>query len=212
MMIIFQRVVTFSGPQEEVIPWAQEITAAVNERTELNASLWQGLFGGALGTLAWSSLVENMTAVGAAMDTLGQDEAYRDLVNRAEPWVDQPGEDHLLRVLHTAGGDYVRPDVGAFAEVTRATPAEGRLADARSWGVEIADMHSTLTHSTVLFGGSAYGHFGELVWLGILDSAAAVDEAAEAVGKDPDYVAKLDSGGPLFQPGTAVRTLARRIA
>lgn len=211
-MIIFQRVVTFRGPQEEVLPWAQEITGAVNERTELNASLWQGLFGGTLGTLAWSSLVENLTAVGAAMETLGQDQGYRGLVDKAQPWIDQPPEDHLLRVLHTAGGDYVRPDVGAFAEVTRATPAEGKLADARSWGVEIADMHSALTHATVLFGASAYGHFGELVWLGILDSAAAVDEAAEAVAKDPDYAAKLDGGGPLFQPGTAERFLSRRIA
>lgn len=210
-MIIFQRVVTFRGPQEEVIPWAQEITEAVNDRTELNASLWQGIFGGALGTFAWSSLVENLTAVGAAMEILGQDKGFQDLLNRAQPWVHQPGEDHLLRVLHTAGGDYVRPDVGAFAEVTRATPAEGRLGDATTWGVEIADMHSTLTHSTVLFGASAYGRFGELAWLGILDSAAAVDDAAEAVGKDPDYAAKLDSGGPLFQPGTAERTLARRI-
>jgi hypothetical protein len=211
-MIIFQRVVTFRGPQEEVIPWAQEITGAVNERTELNTSLWQGLFGGSLGTLAWSALVENLTAVEAAMETLAMDEGFQGLVNRAQPWLDQPGEDHLLRVLHTSGGDYVRPDVGAFAEVTRATPAEGRLADARAWGVEIADVHSKLTHSTVLFGASAYGRFGQLVWLGMFDSAAAVDEAAEAVGKDMDYVSMLDKGGPLFQPGTAEQSLARRIA
>jgi hypothetical protein len=211
-MIIFQRLVTFEGPPEEVTPWALEITEAVNQRTNLNVSLWQGLFGGPVGSLAWSALVENLTALEAATDSLGSDAAYLSLVSKARDWTRAPGEDFLLRMIHAAGGDYVRPAVGAYAEGTAAVPAEGKLAKAAAFGVEIADIHSKLTHSSVLFCTSEYGAFGEMRWLALYDSAAAVDAAAEAIAKDEDYSAKLDAAGELFVEGLARRTLARRIA
>jgi len=211
-MIIFQRLATFEGPPEEVAPWALEITEAVNQRTHLNVSLWQGLFGGPVGTLAWSALVDNLTVLEAATDSLAGDAAYLSLLSKARDWTRTPPEDFLLRMIHTAGGEYVRPDVGAYAEGTVAIPAEGKLAEAGAFGVEIADLHAKLTHASVLFCTSEYGAFGEMRWLALYDSAAAVDSAAEAITKDQDYGAKLDAAGGLFVEGLARRTLARRIA
>ena len=211
-MIIFQRQVTFEGPPEEVAPWALEITDAVNKSTHLNVSLWQGVFGGPVGTLGWSTLVDNLTALEAATDSLAGDASYLSLVAKARDWTSTPGVDVLLRMIHTAGGDYVRPGVGGYAEGTTAIPAEGKLAKAGAFGVEIADMHSELTHSSVLFCTSEYGAFGEMRWLAMYDSAAAVDAAAEAIAKDADYGEKLDDAGNLFVEGLARRTLARRIA
>lgn len=211
-MIIFQRLVTFEGPPEEVAPWALEVTDMVNKRTQLNVSLWQGLFGGPAGTLVWSALIDNLTALEAATDTLVGDAAYTSLLSKARDWTRTPPEDFLLRMIHTAGGDYVRPAVGAYAEGTVAVPAAGKLAEAGAWGVEISDVHSELTHSSVLFGTSEFGAFGEMRWLALYDSAAAVDAAAEAIAKDEDYGKKLDAAGDLFVQGLSRRTLARRIA
>ncbi|MEX2293083.1 MAG: hypothetical protein WD691_04790 [Acidimicrobiales bacterium] len=210
-MIIFQRMVTFEGPPDEVGAWAMEITEAVNKSTGLNASLWQGLFGGPAGTLVWSALVENLTALEAATDSIAGDAAYISLVKKARDWTAGPAEDSLLRMIHTAGGTYVRPDVGAYAEGTLAVPAEGKLAKATEFGVEISDIHSNLTHSSVLFCSSAYGSFAEMRWLAMYDSAAAVDHAAEVIAKDDDYAAKLDKAGDLFVEGITRRSLARRI-
>ncbi len=211
-MIIFQRMVTFDGPPDEVGTWALEITEEVNKRTQLNASLWQGLFGGPAGTLVWSALAENLTALEVATDTLMGDDAYLRLVKKARDWATGPAEDSLLRMLHTAGGTYVRPDVGAYAEVAMAVPAEGKMAEAAAFGVDISDMHSNLTHSSVLFCSSAYGLFGELRWMAMYDSATAVDHAAEVIAKDDAYLAKLDEAGHLFVDGLSRRTLGRRIA
>lgn len=211
-MQIFQRVVTFDGPPAEVGAWAMEVTEVVNKTTHLNTSLWQGLFGGPVGTLAWSALVDNLTALEVATDVLATDPAYLSLIARARDWMTTPPEDSLLRMIHTAGGEYVRPGVGAYSEVTMAIPSEGKLAKAGAFGVEIADMHSRLTHSSVLFCSSAYGAFGEMRWLALYDSAMAVDAAAELVAKDEDYGSKLDDAGKLFVEGMARRTLARRIA
>jgi hypothetical protein len=211
-MIIYQRVATFTGPPEEVMPWAVEITGAVNERTTLNASLWQGLSGGQLGTLGWSSVVENLTAVEAAFAKLAGDRGYLDLVAKAQDWVPVPGEDHILRMVHTAGGDYVRPDVGAYAEGTSAVPAGGKLAKAGEFGVKISDRHSKLTHSSVLFCTAEYGAYGEMRWLGLYESAAEVDHAAELIAKDEGYMKAIDGAADLFVEGLSRRTLARRIA
>jgi len=211
-MIIFQRLVTFEGPPEEIAPWALEITEAVKKRTQLNVSLWQGLFGGPAGTLVWSALVDNLTVLETATDSLVGDAAYASLLSKAQSWRTTPPEDYLLRMIHTTGGDYVRPDVGAYAEGTVGIPAQVKLAEAGAWGVEIADVHAKLTHSSVVFCTSEYGAFGELRWLALYDSAAAVDNAAEAIAKDQDYGAKVDAAGDLFVAGLARRTLARRIA
>ncbi len=211
-MIIFQRVLNLLGPPQEVLPWAMEVTEHVNAETELDVALWQSQFGQPLGTVAWTCILPNLTALEAATESLGADQAYVDLTSRAQDWISAPGEDHLIRISHVAGGDYKRPGVGAYAEMTAAVPAEGQLAAASAWAVEIADLHSDVTHAPVLFGGSAYGDFGLMAWVAFHDSAASVDEAAEAIGKDQAYVAKLDQGGDLFTPGSATRALARRIA
>src|SRR4029078_7140088 len=121
-------------------------------------------------------------------------------------------QDVLLRTIHTAGGDYVRPGVGAYAEGTTAIPAEGKLAKAGAFGVEIADLHSKLTRSSVLFCTSEYGAFGEMRWLALYDSAAAVDAAAEAIAEDEGYGEEVHAAGGLFVGGLARRRLARRIA
>lgn len=211
-MIIFQRVVTFRGPPEDVVPWAIEVTGAVNDIAHVNVSLWQGLFGGPVGTLGWSALIDNLTALEAASDSLAADAGYLALLARAQDWTAAPPEDSLLRMIHTAGGEYVRPAVGGYAEGTLAVPAEGKLAKATAFGVDIADYHSNLTHSSVLFCSSEYGAFGEMRWLALYDSAASVDAAAEIIAKDDDYAKRLDAAGDLFVEGMARRTLARRIA
>lgn len=211
-MIIFQRMVTFEGPPQDVAPWAMEITGLANDRTELDVTLWQGAFGGPIGTLVWSSLVENLTALEAATDTLAADEGYLALLARAQDWVRTPGQDSLLRVVHVAGGDYVRPGVGGYAEVTMATPAEGKARAAGEFGVAMADYHAEVTHASALFCSSDYGPFGELRWLALYDSAAHVDEAAQAIAKDTEYQERIDDAGDLFLEGSGTQALARRIA
>ena len=201
-MIIFQRLVTFEGPPEEVAPWALEVTDAVNKSTHLNVSLWQGVFGSPVGTLGWSTRVDNLTALEAATDSLAGDASYLSLVAKARDWTSTPGEDVLLRMIHTAGGDYVRPGVGGYAEGTTAIPAEGKLAKAGAFGVQMAELHAQLTHSSVLFCTSEYGAFGEMRWLAMYDSAAAVDAAAEAIAKDDGLRQEARRRWPLVRRGT----------
>lgn len=211
-MLIFQRMVTLQGPPEEAGVWAVEMTQLVNDRTDLEVSLWQGLFGVPLGSFAWTTRLPSLTALEAANDTLMGDQEYLAKVAEAGDWITAPGEDALVRVAHIAGGDYVRPEVGTYAETTLATPAPGRMGKAMGWGVEITDLVSNATHASALFGSNGFGEFGQLAWIGLFESAAAFDSAEEILAKDESYVQSIDSAGDLFQPGSARRSLARRIA
>lgn len=211
-MIIHQREMAFAGPLDEVAQWAVEMTELVNAKTDLDVSLWQGVYGGPLGTMVWSTQVDGLAHVDRVSTTLVQEKSYLALAEKARDWIAAPGIDRLMRVLHVSGGDYARPDVGAYAEGTTAVPAEGKLAEATAWGVEIADLHAELTHQAVLFGANVYGEYGELGWIGLSDDAAGIDRAAEATATDDRYLKSIDAAGPLFRPGSAQRRLARRIA
>ncbi len=211
-MIFFQRMLTLRGPLDEVGAWAMEITELVNKKSDLDVSLWQGVFGFPVGTMAWSTRVPNLTELEHAMDGLAGEKAYLDLANKAAEWVETPPTDSLLRLVHAAGPEYQRGDVGTYSEVTAAVPAEGKMRKAMEFGTQICDYHSQITHSAVLFASSAYGAFGELRWLAMYDSATAVDNAAEIISKDDDYAKAIDDAGDLFVEGSAQRGLARRIA
>jgi hypothetical protein len=211
-MIIYQRSVALLGPVEEVMPWAMEITERVNSKTKLEVSLWSGLFGMPLGTMIWSSIVDGLAAVEDAHTALGQDKGFLDLQGKAEDWVGEPGEDRLIRGIHVTGGEYVRADVGAYAQGTIAVPSPGSFAAATTWGVEISDLHTEVTGQPIIFGSNAYSTYGELGWLGISPDAAGIDRAAEAVAGDERYAKSLDAAGHLFVEGSARNTLARRIA
>lgn len=211
-MLIFQRMVTLQGPPEEAGAWATEMTALVNDRTELEVSLWQGLFGVPLGSFAWTTRLPSLTALEASSATLMGDRDYLAKVAEARDMVTTPGEDALVRVAHIAGGDYVRPEVGTYAETTVANPQIGKLAAATAWGVEITDMVSNATHASAMFGSNSFGEFGQLVWFGLFESAAAFDAAEEILAKDESYLQSIDGAGDLFQQGSGRRMLARRIA
>ena len=211
-MIITQRMATFEGPPDEVGVWALEITEAVNTSTHLNVALWQGLFGAPVGTLAWTAQLDNLTTLEAASDALAGDAGYLSLVAKARDWATGPPVDTLLRVAHTAGGEFVRPAVGGYVEATIAVPAVGKLAEAGAFGVEIADIHAKLTDASVLFATSEYATYGEVQWLSAYPSAAAVDAAADLIAKDASYGKKVDTAGDLFVAGLSRRLLARRIA
>ena len=148
----------------------------------------------------------------SATDSLAGDASYLSLVAEARDWTSTPGQDVLLRTIHTAGGDYVRPGVGGYTGGHHRDPSRGEVG--RGHRVRGGDRRSALplTHTSVLFCTSEYGAFGEMRWLALYDSAAAVDAAAEAIAKDKDYGQKLDAAGHLFVEGLARRTLARRIA
>jgi hypothetical protein len=212
-MHLFSRVGVVTGGPVETLEWAVNITARVNQAMDVEVSLWQGQFGYPLGTVAWTALVESRVQLAEETAKLAADQGYLDLVTQGQAFAGTiPFEDALRTMVHTTTEPGDPPPLGAWAEVTTASPAAGQLGAALAWGVEMADRYTAITGTGSAFLTDDYGPFGQMTWIAVHEDAAAADRAGEAVLGDADYLAALDAGGGLFQPGSATQAVSIRLA
>jgi hypothetical protein len=165
-----------------------------------------------VGTLAYTTLLQSLAELDAADSCLLADEEYLSLVAEFQPFVAGPPVDRALEVLHNAGGEYRRADVGAVANVVMAQVANARFGAAIKWSVEMADLVADITGHPGMFGRELAGDFGTVVWIATMPDMASLDTANEALAKDPRYLAKLDEMGDIFLPGSGATSIRRRIA
>ena len=84
------------------------------------------------------------------------------------------------------------------ATVITATPAEGKIASALAWGVEVTTLFSNITGTPASFFADAYGPFGQLTWMATHADLAAADAAEAALQANPDYLRSIDGAGDLL--------------
>lgn len=211
-MHVFTRVATLTGGARRPLEWATAMTEKVNGIVELDVTLWGATFGFPVGTVAWSAMTESRQQLADQTAKLMVDEGYHGLVEKGQEFSAAPPEDHLRTIVHMTGEAGDPPPVGGQAEIITAAPAEGRIGDAMTWGVEIADRYASVTGVDAAFLADAYGTFGQMTWMSVFEDPAAVEAAAEATMADADYMAALDDAGGLFLPGSGERGLVTRLA
>ncbi len=211
-MFVFNRSVLYRGDLRKIRPYTQSLTQVVREVSGVPVSLWAGMLGGPLGTMIYSALVHDRAEFDGQMIAMGTDARYLDKVAEGLEFVATPPEDTMLSVMHTAGGEYQRADVGAIVLQTRAQISGGQGAEAVRWGTEVADLISSITGATVMFGSTTAGPFGEVAWVTTSPDMATYASRDEQANKDPRYQEKLAETGGMFVPGSGMRYVARRVA
>lgn len=209
-MYQFSRLLTLSGSPRQTLPWATEVTAHVNQHSALDVTLWGGAFGHPVGTVAWSTIVESRAALAEATAGLLADDSYMDLVEAGADFVDSPARDVLRQLVHGTPPEEP-PGIGAVAATTTAIGA-APLGDVITWGVEMAELGSTVTGANVAFLVDAYGAFGQVTWITVMADMAAADAASEAIIGNADYLAKVAEAGEMFVPGSGQQALLTRLA
>lgn len=211
-MYLFSRTVTMRGNPRDTTPYAKDICAMVNERSHFDLSLWQGLFGVPVGTVVFSMLVESRAALLAGEMELMADDDYLDLLDRGQDFVTTPPEDRLVAMVHHAGGELQRADVGAVADITSAQVEVDRTAEAVGWSIGMADLVAEISGYPVHLGTVQHGSFGELQWTSTGPDITEADRVADLLAKDTDYIERLGHATGLFVPGSGRQLLAVRIA
>jgi len=212
-MFMFSRLLTVSGPPDETMAWAAEITGVVNAASDVDVTCWVALYGHPLGTVGWSARVENRAQIVAMGATLASDKSYTKLVNRAADWVRTPGRDVLRRPLNAAATPPSGlPPIGAVAQVTTAVASAARIMDAMAWGLDVAEYTAGVSGSPVTFLADVYGQFGGVAWIGVQPDMAAADAADERLNGDAGYMERIGKLGDLFEPGSGNVSLMTRIA
>lgn len=211
-MHLFSRTITLRGNPRDTTAWARDMCALVNERSHFDVSLWQGLLGVPVGAVAFSMLVESRAALIAGEAELLGDDEYLDLIDKGMEYVTTPPQDRLVGMLHHAGGELRRADVGAVADIVAAQSEVDRTAETITWSVGMADLVAEITGYPVHLGTVEHGAFGELQWTSTGPDIAEVDRVSDLLAKDEDYIGRLSQATGLFVPGTGRQLLAIRIA
>ncbi len=212
-MFLFSRLLTLSGPPDETMGWAAEITGVANGASDVNVTCWAALYGHPIGTVAWSAIVENRSQMAGLGAALGADKSYGKLVSRADDWVRTPGQDSFRRPLNPAATPPAGPPpLGAVAQITTAVATAGRMMDAMAWGLEVAEYVAGVSGSPVTFFSDVYGQFGGVAWIGVQPDMATADAQDEQLNGDAGYMQRIGTLGDLFEPGSGNVALMTRIA
>jgi hypothetical protein len=209
-MQLFTRQVLMTGDPAKTMAWASEVAAMASAKMGTDVSVWAAGFGAPLGAMAFTARVEGIADLMAKSAPLGGDAAYMAKVAEGRAMMAGPPEDSLATPLHGELGD--PPPIGSFAVVTNAVIANGKFAEAVSWGIDVAQHVTSLTGMPVGLMMQEFGTFGQLTWIGISADAAGVDATAAASAGDADYIAKLSAAGDLFVAGASHRSLVTRVA
>lgn len=210
-MLLTTRVATLQTGVSEGIELALEAVAIVNAETDLGVSVFVGGAGYAPNTFLFSSVVEGMSAISAGSQKLMASKKYAAFTKKVAPLMSDPGASRLRAIVAMAPETPEEIPVGAAVSAFTATMKGPKLAEAMTFGAEIAAYYHQETGSPIAFLRNVAGNVGELVWLGVLETAADLDKALEWEATDAGYQERYASAGDLFIEGSAHRAFMTRL-
>jgi hypothetical protein len=185
------------------------MTEFVNQRTELELSLYQALQGEPVGTLTFAYRTESFAAsLESADELLGSDE-YRAKIEEGAGYFVGNAQDRLGTFVHAAGEVSEPP---AAASVVTATIDVPQVSKAMAWSVELADYTANLSGVPIAVLTSNFGQYGTVSWISYGLSVAQLEQSQEKSNSDPGFLQRLADSAGFFVPGSGVGTLSRRIA
>ncbi len=209
-MYLFTRQVLVSpGHNRAGMAHALDMLKYINEKTQLDASLYQILQGAPVGTLTFAFRTESYAASVEANDGLVQSDEYLGKVEAgADYYVGNP-HDRLGEILHVAG-DVSGPP--AVASVISANIEIPRATAAIAWSVDLANYTQNVTGQTTAVVQSSFGQYGRISWIGYSPSLADLENAGKKINTDPGFLQRLTDSEGLFVSGSGAGVLSRKIA
>jgi hypothetical protein len=185
-----------------------KMTETARQITGHQIEAWNAVMSPEFGTVVWTMWAEHLADVESAGDKLAADSSFMKMVEKSDDVFDGPMVDTLAMLVHGT------PDLeGAppnYVAVVTATAANGRLNDAITSGVEIAEASTRLGGQQTLFVVGATGVYGGVAWLTACPDIDTLEASEVAVSGSPDFLSLVDRVGTAYLPN-ATQTLYRRI-
>ena len=208
-MYVFQRQLRVMGGAS-AIGWAMEITARVQEVSEMPVGLWMGQGGLPNGTLMWATPCDGMAQLQEMNDKLmGDDTLSKLIVEHGREFVVDVAPDRVAMVIH--GEITGSAPIGSYIGGVTAQAAPGKWGEVAEWAPKIADTFTEVTGKPVVVTATTAGAMGEFSWYVRHENGASIDAATAATMTHEGYNADVDAHGHLFEPGAAW-VYGRRIA
>ena len=190
--------------------WAVGITEKVNQITSLDIRLWTTVLSPGVGTLAWTSVVENLTQLEDAEAKLMVDDGYLDLLDHGAQFASGEAVDDVVGQIISGELDPSRDPT--HAAVVEATLAPGGFAKGIEAGIEIADRATKLSGLPTVFLMSSTGNYGGVAWLTTASSLEELERGEQATNGDPEFIRYIDEvASKVYQAQGTTQSLFRRI-
>jgi hypothetical protein len=195
----------------KVTEWAIHMTEKINQVGEVPSSLWTSSMSPAMGTFAWTSVVDDLAIIEATEDKLGTDPGYLALVEEAtDMFSTDPANQQLLQLVH-ADPDAATLDAH-YASTVRAMLVPGAMRQGIELGVELAQRAKQVSGRPTSFAVSVTGGYGEVMWISLAENIRQVQAATEALNADEDFSKAVDKdAAKAYMPG-ATQTISRKLA
>ena len=208
MYLFTRRVVVNPAHIRAGMAHALDLLNYVNEKTELQVSLYQVLQGAPLGTLTFAYRTESFAASVEANDALIRSDEYLAKIESGAAYFVGNAEDGLGTFIHSVGEVSAPP---AAAAVVSARLEIDQTRKAIAWAVELSDYltNATGVPSAVLT--SNYGEYGSVSWLSYGESLKQLEEANTKTSADPGFLQRLEESAGFFVRGSGIGVLSRKI-
>ena len=187
---------------------ALELLSYVNQKTELQVSLFQVLQGAPLGTLTFAYLTESYAKSVESTEALLRSDEYLEKVESGAGYFVGNPEDRLATVIHMAGERSGPPEAAA---IVSAQLEIEQTRKAVAWSVELADYLSNATGVPTAVLSSNLSQYGTISWLSYGESLAQLEQANSKTSADPGFLQRLEKSSGFFLPGSGVGVLSRKI-
>ncbi len=208
-MYLFTRQVVVNPAQLRAgMAHALDILGYVNEKTDLQVSLFQVLQGAPIGTLTFAYQTESYAASVEQTDVLtGSDEYLEKIESGAGLFLGNP-EDRVANIIHLAGEVSGPPAAAGFVS---ARLEVDHMTRALAWSVELADYLTNATGVPTAVMSSNIPDYGAITWLSFGESLAQLEEAESKTNADPSFLQRMEEAKGFFVPGSGVGGLSRKI-
>ncbi len=196
------------GSLREGFSFVTAITEKVNQETGLDVHTWGASMSPELGTVVWAAFVENLEELEAAEDKLAVSDSYMDLAEKGAQLFVGPLTDGLATVV--SGQIDRSAPLPSYVTVARAVAANGRLTEAMTAGVEIAEAATRISGVQTSFLADATGAYGGCRWNSGHADIASMQRAEAALAADPSFAKLIDKVGGVYQDGVT-QSMYRRI-
>lgn len=208
MYIFTRRVLVNPAHIRKAMAHASAMTQYVNEKSDLEVSLYEVLQGAPQGTLTWAFRAESYAAAVESADSLRSDE-YLERVETGAQYFIGNAEDQLGEFVHTTGEVSGPP---AVAGVVTASMEVSQVGAALAWSVGLADYTANLSGIPTAVVTSNFGSYGAVSWISYAQSLAQLEESGKKINADPGFIQRLGESKDFFVPGSGVGMLSRKIA
>jgi hypothetical protein len=189
-MYLFVRRARLAGGQTRAsMMWATEITERVNQVTGLGVSLHAQVFSAEVGELVWATMVPDLSTLETGFEKLEVDDFYVAEQDRAHGFMTGPPSDVVQSLVHGTPADH---GPGSYTTAITATCAPGRITEAVTNAIALADKAMTITGSETTVSISQTGPYGGITWSTAFPGIASLDAAQEALNSDPGWLAFVD--------------------